>query len=119
MNVLTARVRLTARGSVVSAFQHSSLGEAIRSRRLPLISISRTGNATRCNAPDQRRMNRRTLTPKRSVLFHRSLGKIMVSISDELENRLREHLRKHGDSSRIVTEALETCLDRIEKKVKT
>ncbi len=46
------------------------------------------------------------------------MGKIMVSISDELENRLREHLRKQGDLSRIVTEALESYLDRIEKKVK-
>jgi hypothetical protein len=46
------------------------------------------------------------------------LGKIMVSISDALENRLREHLRKQGDLSRIVTEALESYLDRIEKKVK-
>ena len=46
------------------------------------------------------------------------MGKIMVSISDELENRLREHLRKQGDLSRIVTEALESYLDKIEKKVK-
>ena len=42
----------------------------------------------------------------------------MVSISDELENRLREHLRKQGDLSRIVTGALESYVDRIEKKVK-
>jgi len=46
------------------------------------------------------------------------LGKIMVSISDDLENRLREHLRKQGDLSRIVTEALTAYLDRIEKKPK-
>jgi metal-responsive CopG/Arc/MetJ family transcriptional regulator len=46
------------------------------------------------------------------------MGKIMVTLSDELENRLREHLRKQGDLSRIVTEALESYLDRIEKKVK-
>ncbi|WP_455363266.1 hypothetical protein [[Eubacterium] cellulosolvens] len=46
------------------------------------------------------------------------MGKIMVSISDNLENRLRQHLRKQGDLSRIVTEALESHLDRIEKKVK-
>jgi len=42
----------------------------------------------------------------------------MVSISDELENRLREHLRKQGDLSRIVSEALESYLERIEKIVK-
>ena len=46
------------------------------------------------------------------------MGKIMVSISDELENRLREHLRKQGDLSRIVSEALESYLERIEKIVK-
>ena len=46
------------------------------------------------------------------------MGKIMVTLSDELENRLREHLRRQGDLSRIVTEALESYLDRIEKKVK-
>jgi hypothetical protein len=46
------------------------------------------------------------------------LGKIMVTLSDELENRLREHLRRQGDLSRIVIEALESYLDRIEKKVK-
>jgi metal-responsive CopG/Arc/MetJ family transcriptional regulator len=46
------------------------------------------------------------------------MGKIIVSLSDELENRLREHLRKQGDLSRIVTEALEGYLDRTEKKVK-
>lgn len=46
------------------------------------------------------------------------MGKIMVSISDDLENRLREHLRKQGDLSRIVTEALTAHLDRIEKKPK-
>ena len=46
------------------------------------------------------------------------MGKIMVTLADELENRLREHLRKQGDLSRIVTEALESYLDKIEKKVK-
>jgi hypothetical protein len=46
------------------------------------------------------------------------MGKIMVTFSDKLENRLREHLRKQGDLSRIVTEALTSYLDRIEKKVK-
>jgi len=46
------------------------------------------------------------------------LGKILATIPDELENRLREHLRKQGDLSRIVTEALTSYLDRIEKKVK-
>jgi predicted small metal-binding protein len=46
------------------------------------------------------------------------LGKIIASLSDELENRLREHLRKQGDLSRIVSEALESYLDRIEKKAK-
>jgi hypothetical protein len=30
VNVLAARVRLTARGTVIATFQHSSLGEAIR-----------------------------------------------------------------------------------------
>jgi predicted small metal-binding protein len=46
------------------------------------------------------------------------LGKILATVPDELENRLREHLRKQGDLSRIVTEALESYLDRIEKKTK-
>jgi len=46
------------------------------------------------------------------------MGKIMITLSDELENRLREHLRKQGDLSRIVTEALTDYLDRIEKKPK-
>jgi hypothetical protein len=40
----------------------------------------------------------------------------MVILSDELENRLREHLRRHGDLSRILSEALESYLDWIEKK---
>ena len=34
------------------------------------------------------------------------MGKIMVVLSDPLENRLREHIRKRGDLSRIVEEAL-------------
>lgn len=46
------------------------------------------------------------------------LGKILTTLPDELENRLREHLSKQGDLSRIVGEALESCLDRIEKKAK-
>jgi len=46
------------------------------------------------------------------------LGKILATLPDELENRVREHLRKQGDLSRVVTEALESHLDRIEKKVK-
>ncbi len=46
------------------------------------------------------------------------MGRILVSISDELENRLREHLRKQGDLSRIVSEALISYLDRLEKKAK-
>lgn len=46
------------------------------------------------------------------------MGKILATLPDELENRLREHLRKQGDSSRTVGEALESCLDRIEKKAK-
>ncbi|MGB9024292.1 MAG: hypothetical protein WCC94_12785 [Candidatus Bathyarchaeia archaeon] len=46
------------------------------------------------------------------------MGKILATLPDELENRLREHLRKQGDLSRIVDEALESYLDRIEKKVK-
>jgi hypothetical protein len=46
------------------------------------------------------------------------LGKILATLPDELENRLREHLRKQGDLSRIVTEALTDYLDRIEKKPK-
>ena len=46
------------------------------------------------------------------------LGKILATLPDELENRLRQHLRRQGDLSRIVTEALESYLDRIEKKVK-
>jgi hypothetical protein len=43
------------------------------------------------------------------------LGKILATLPDELENHLREHLGKQGDLSRIVTEALATYLDRIEK----
>ena len=46
------------------------------------------------------------------------MGKILATLPDDLENRLREHLRKQGDLSRIITEALESYLDRIEKKVK-
>lgn len=46
------------------------------------------------------------------------MGKILATLPDELENRLREHLRKQGDLSRIVTEALESYLDRVEKKAK-
>jgi len=46
------------------------------------------------------------------------LGKILATLPDELENRLREHLRKQGDLSRIVTDALENRLDKIEKKTK-
>ena len=36
------------------------------------------------------------------------LGKILATLPDDLENRPREHLRKQGDLSRIVTEALES-----------
>jgi len=46
------------------------------------------------------------------------LGKILATLPDELENRPREHLRKQGDLSRIEGEALESCLDKIGKKVK-
>lgn len=46
------------------------------------------------------------------------MGKILATLPDELENRLREHLRKQGDLSRIVTDALENRLDKIEKKTK-
>jgi hypothetical protein len=46
------------------------------------------------------------------------LGKILATLPDDLENRLREHLRKQGDLSRIITAALESYLDRIEKKAK-
>jgi hypothetical protein len=53
-----------------------------------------------------------------SVFLRCRLGQIMVSIPEDLENPLREHLLKQGDLSLIVTEALESHLDRIEKKVK-
>lgn len=43
---------------------------------------------------------------------------MMVTFSEGLENRLRGHLKKQGDLSRIVTEALTDYLDRIEKKAK-
>ena len=46
------------------------------------------------------------------------MGKILATLPDELENRLREQLRRQGDLSRIVTEALTSYLDRIEKKTK-
>jgi uncharacterized protein YdeI (YjbR/CyaY-like superfamily) len=46
------------------------------------------------------------------------LGKILATLPDELENRFREHLRKQSDLSRIVSEALESYLDRIGKKAK-
>ena len=46
------------------------------------------------------------------------MAKILATLADERENCLREHLGKHGDLSRIVTKALESYLDRIEKKPK-
>ena len=46
------------------------------------------------------------------------MGKILATLPDKLENRLREHLRKQGDLSRIVGDALESRLDRIEEKAK-
>jgi hypothetical protein len=46
------------------------------------------------------------------------LGKILATLPDDFENRLRAHLRKQGDLSRIMTEALQSYLDRIEKKTK-
>jgi hypothetical protein len=52
------------------------------------------------------------------TLLGSDLGKILITLTDELENRLREHLRKQGDLSRIVAEALTNHLDRIEKKEK-
>jgi hypothetical protein len=119
VNVLATRVRLTARGPVVATFQHPSLGEAIGSTRLPLISISRTQNATKCSLLRSLAISIKELYPKHGQFYLNStMGRIMVTLSDDLENRLREHLRKQGDLSRIVTEALESYLDRIEKKVK-
>jgi len=47
-----------------------------------------------------------------------TLGKILATIPHDPENRLREHLRKQGDLSHIVTEALDSYLDRTEKKGK-
>jgi hypothetical protein len=46
------------------------------------------------------------------------LGKILATVPDELENRLRKHLRKQDGLSRIVTEVFKSYLDRIEKKEK-
>jgi hypothetical protein len=46
------------------------------------------------------------------------LGEILATLPDDLENRLREHLRKQGDLSRIVTDALQDYLNRIEKKTR-
>ena len=46
------------------------------------------------------------------------MGKILTTLPDVLENPLREHLRKQGDLFRIETGALESHLDRIDKKVK-
>jgi hypothetical protein len=61
----------------------------------------------------------KSFIPSRSQCSWKSrLGKILATLPDELENRLREHLRKQGDLSRIVTEALESYLERIEKKAK-
>jgi hypothetical protein len=56
--------------------------------------------------------------PSRLNELGSQLGKILATLPDDLENRLREHLRKQGDLSRIISEALESYLDRIEKKVK-
>lgn len=40
------------------------------------------------------------------------MGKITIVLSDDTENRLRAHLRKRGDLSRIIETALEEWLDR-------
>jgi hypothetical protein len=58
------------------------------------------------------------LIPSRLSDLGSQMGKILATLPDELENRLREHLRKQGDLSCIVSEALESYLDKIEKKAK-
>ena len=55
--------------------------------------------------------------PSRVSDLESQMGKILATLPDELE-RLREHLRKQGYLSRIIGEALGSCLDRIEKKAK-
>ena len=60
----------------------------------------------------------RELIPSRVSDLGSQLGKILATLPDELENRFREHLRKQSDLSRIVSEALESYLDRIGKKAK-
>ena len=42
------------------------------------------------------------------------MGKITVVLSDDIEERLRTHMRKRGDLSRIIEKALEEWLDRHE-----
>ncbi len=42
------------------------------------------------------------------------MGKITLVLSDEIEDRLRNLIRKKGDLSKIVEQALEELLDRRE-----
>ncbi len=42
------------------------------------------------------------------------MGKITLVLSDEIEERLRNLIRKRGDLSKIVEQALEDWLDRRE-----
>jgi len=42
------------------------------------------------------------------------MGKLTIVLSDSLEERLRTQIRRRGDLSRIIEEALEEWLDRRE-----
>ena len=44
------------------------------------------------------------------------MGRIIVVLTDKTENRLRKQLRKRGDLSRIVEEALMKHIDELEKE---
>lgn len=44
------------------------------------------------------------------------MGKITLVLSDEIEDRLRNLIRKRGDLSKIVEQALKELLDRREGK---
>lgn len=40
------------------------------------------------------------------------MGKLTIVLSDEMEERLRAHIRKKGDISRIIEQALEEWFNR-------
>lgn len=40
------------------------------------------------------------------------MGKLLISISNELEEELRDYIRRKGDLSRIISEALQLWITR-------